>query len=101
MSIRDLQVDQQPIEVGNLKDKMIFIHENLSTRTPELVDALVIVHKGLMEHEELVHLLDDDDIHDLHKAHEIHKQVVIVQKEDKKVRTSSRKKLSDNDLANL
>lgn len=99
MSIIDLQTDQQPIEVQTIQSRMKQIQEELIAGTPALPDALVTIHKMLLEHEELVHLFDDDDIMKLHKAHEQHKQFHLVNKEVKKV--GKNKKLSDNDLSNL
>jgi len=101
MSIADLQTAQQPYEVQLLKANMLKVQEELVTKTPGLQSALVTIHKILMEHEELVHLLDDDDIAHLHQAHELHKQVALVQKEAKKSKSNGRKKLNDNDLNNL
>jgi hypothetical protein len=80
---------------------MLEIEKKLMDGTPGIVDAMVDVHKNLLEHEELVLLLDDNDIAMLHKAHEKHKQFVLVQKEQKNIGKGGKKKLSDNDLANL
>lgn len=99
MSILDLQLNQHPPEVAVLKERMQEIVNALLGQTPLLPTALVDIHKNLLLHEELVHLLDDDDIMHLHKAHEIHKQYVLVQKEAKK--SSKSKKVTENDLANL
>jgi len=99
MSILDLQAEQQPLEVQALHARMSQVQEQLLAQTPQLPDALVAIHKMLIEHEELVHLLDDDDIQKLHKAHEIHKQFHLVNKEVKKV--GKNKKLSNDDLNNI
>ena len=96
MSILDLQIAQQPIEVQALHARMVQIQDQLLEKTPQLPDALVAIHKMLLEHEELVHILDDDDIMNLHKAHEVHKQFAVVNKEVKK--TGKTKKLSSADL---
>lgn len=100
MSIKDLEVSQSPLELQSLKARMIEIEQKLIDGTPGIVDAMVDVHKNLMDHEELIQFMSDDDIAMLHKAHEKHKQFVLVQKETKKVGKGG-KKLSDNDLANL
>jgi len=100
MSIRELQVDQSPIEVQQLKARMLQIQDQLVLKTPELPIALADIHKNLLQHEELIHLLDDDDIRLLHQTHELHKQFAMIQKEAKSV-SGRRKKLNDNDLANL
>jgi hypothetical protein len=100
MSIKDLEISQQPLEVQILKVRMVEIEQKLLDGTPGIVDAMIDIHKNLQEHEELVLLLTDDDIAMLHKAHEKHKQFALVQKETKKVGKGG-KKLSDNDLANL
>jgi hypothetical protein len=101
MSIKELEVGQQPLEVQSLKARMIEIEKKLIDGTPGIVDAMVDIHKNLLDHEELILLLDDNDIAMLHKAHEKHKQFVLVQKEVKAVGKGGKKKLSDNDLANL
>jgi len=100
MSIRELQTDQQPLEVQQLKARMLQIQDQLILKTPDLPVALADIHKNLLQHEELVHLLDDDDIALLHRTHELHKQYALIQKEAKTV-SGRRKKLNDNDLANL
>lgn len=99
MSILDLQAEQQPVEVQQLKARMQQIQSELTTKTPGLPEALADIHRILLSHEDLVHMLDDDDINKLHKAFELHKQVTMIQKETKK--PSSRKKLSNDDLASL
>lgn len=99
MSILDLQATQQPLEVQQLQARMQQIQEQLLEKTPQLPDALVTIHKMLLEHEELVHLLDDEDIMKLHKAHELHKQFHLVNKEVKAVKKN--KKLSNEDLDSI
>lgn len=99
MSILDLQMEQQPMEVQALRARMEQVAAELVVGTPQLPDALVAIHKMLLEHEELVHILDDDDIQKLHKAHETHKQFHLVNREVKKV--GKGKKLSNSDLDNL
>lgn len=99
MSIKELEVSQKPLEVQNLKARMIEIETKLIDGTPGIVDAMVDIHKNLLQHEELVHFLTDDDIATLHRAHEKHKQFHLVQAEVKK--PSTKKKLSDSDLKNL
>lgn len=101
MSIRELQTNQQPMEVQTLKARFLQIEAELINQTPLLPVALVDIHKNMLQHEELVHLLDDDDIALLHQAHEIHKKFALVAKEVKTVKTGNRKKVSDNDLKNL
>lgn len=101
MSIKDLQVDQQPIEVIKLMSTMQEIEQELLIKTPNLPRALIDLHKNLMEHEELVHLMSDEDIAAVHQAHEIHKQITLVMKDEKKAATRGRKKLTNNDLSNL
>lgn len=100
MSIKDLEVSQQPLEIQSLKARMIEVETKLIDGTPGIVDAMVDIHKNLQDHEELILLLDDNDIAMLHKAHEKHKQFVLVQKETKKVGKGG-KKLTSDDLANL
>ncbi len=100
MSIRELEVSQQPIEVQKLKARMKEIEQRMIDGTPGIVDAMIDIHKNLQEHEELVLLMNDDDIALLHKAHEKHKQFILVQKETKKVGKGG-KKLSNDDLLNL
>jgi hypothetical protein len=99
MSIRELEVAQQPLEVQRLKARMIEIEKRLIDGQPGIVDAMIDIHKNILEHEELALMLSDDDIMMLHKAHEKHKQVVLIQKETKKL--SKNKKLTDDDLKNL
>lgn len=100
MSIKDLEVSQQPLNIQTLRAKFLEVEQGLLQDTPGLVDAMIFIHKNLLEHEELVLLFDDNDIRTLHLAHEKHKQVHLIQKETKKL-GKSRKKLSDTDLNNL
>lgn len=100
MSIRELEASQKPIEVQQLKARMIEIHQKLIDGTPGIIDAMIDIHKNLQQHEELILLMSDDDIRELHLAHEKHKQYHLIQKETKKVGKGG-KKLTDNDLANL
>lgn len=100
MSIRELETSQQPMEVQLLKARMKEIEQKLIDGTPGIVDAMIDIHKNLQSHEELVLLMSDEDIQLLHRAHEKHKQFVLVAKEVKKVGKGG-KKLTSNDLANL
>lgn len=100
MSIRDLQINQQPLEVQQLHAHFKIIEQKLIDGTPGIVEAMIEIHKNTQMHEELVNLLDDDDIALLHKAHEKHKQFVLVNKEVK-ASTTNRKKLKAGDLDNL
>lgn len=99
MSILDLQVDQHPIEVQKLKAKMEIVQSALLADTPGLSDALKDIHQNLQQHEDLIHLFDDDDMARIHKAFEKHKQVRLIQEA---VTTKKKtKKLTDSDLNNL
>ena len=100
MSIRELEVSQKPLEVQQLKARMLEIQQKLIDETPGIVDAMIDIHKNLLQHEELIQFLSDDDIKLIHMAHEKHKQYHLIQKETKKVGKGG-KKLTDNDLANL
>lgn len=99
MSIKDLQLEQQPIEVQHLIARMKQIEENLITETPGLPEALAEVHKHLQSHEELIHLMDENDIAILHKGFEKFKQIVVFQAAVKSV--GKKKKLSENQLSNI
>jgi|SRR6266853_190907 len=99
MSIADLQSSQQPLEIQQLVQQFKLIEQELIKKTPGLPDALVTIHKMLQEHEELTNILDDNDISNLHKAHEAYKQVALIHKEEKKMKKT--KKVSDQDLLNL
>lgn len=99
MSIKDLEASQKPLEVQLLKARFQEMAQKLVDGTPGIVDAMIDIHKNLQQHEELILLLDDDDIHTLHQAHEKHKQFAMIQKEVKK--TTGRKKLTNDDLNNL
>lgn len=99
MSILDLEIEQQPIEVQQLKSRMYQIQQNLLDNTPGLPEALADIHKNLLQHEELIHLLDDEDIHRIHAGFEKFKQFTLVQKEVKAVKKN--KKLTNEDLSNL
>lgn len=103
MSIKDLESSQQPMEVQLLKARFLQIQDQLLQKTPELPTILFDIHKNLLEHEEMVHLLDDEDIHALHSAFEIHKQQALLQKEIDKAAKGGKgkKKLSSSDLDNL
>lgn len=100
MSILALQAEQQPLEVQALIARMQQVEAQLIEQTPQLPDALVHIHKMLLEHEELTHMLGDDDIMKLHRAHELHKQFHLVQKEVKNTKKAS-KKLSNAELDNI
>lgn len=84
MSIRDLEASQKPLEVQQLQARMREIEKGLLNSTPNLTEAMIDIHKNLLQHEELVLLMDDDDIKILHQAHEKYKQFVMVSKEVKK-----------------
>lgn len=101
MSIIELQSAQQSLEVQRLQARFKEIHTKLVDQTPGIVDAMVDIHKILQQHEELVHLLSDDDIAALHKAHETHKQVVLIQTTAKTTTGKGRNKLTDGQLKNL
>jgi hypothetical protein len=101
MSIADLQLEQQEVPVQQLVAKFTAVKDHLEANTPGLAHAMYEIHKHLLEHEELVHILGDDDINALHRAHEKHKQFSLIQKETKAVTSTRKKKLSDSDLANL
>lgn len=100
MSIHDLQVDQQPLNVQQLQVRFNEVVAKLVDKTPGLPEALMDIHKNLQMNEHLVHLLSDDDITILHQGFEKYKQFVLVQKEVKKVGKSG-KKLTDADLGKL
>lgn len=100
MSILDLQAEQQPLEVQQLKARFQEVVKKLEDGTPGMMDAMIDIHKNLQTHEELVHLLDDDDIRKLHLAHEKHKGFVLVQQAAKSVK-GGKKKLTSDDLGNL
>lgn len=86
MSIRELEASQQPLQVQQLQARMKEIQQKLIDGTPGIVDAMVDVHKNLQQHEELIHLMSDEDIAILHRAHEKHKQVALIQNEIKKTK---------------
>lgn len=97
MSIKELQLEQQPLEVKQLHARFLQLEQELIRQTPELPIALAEIHKQVQQHEELIHLLGDDDLALLHKNFEQFKQVVVFSKASKAA-TSKRKKLSDKDL---
>jgi hypothetical protein len=99
MSIKELQTDQQPIEVQQLQARFMQIENELIVQTPDLPVALAEIHKQLQQQEELVHLLDDEDCQKLHKSFEIFKQFALIQKTAKT--NSKKKKLTENDLMNI
>jgi len=99
MSIAELQLTQQPLEVQQIAQQFKLIEQELVKKTPGLPDALITIHKMLQEHEELTNILGDEDIAMLHKAFELHKQVALIQKETKKLKGN--KKVSDEDLLKL
>lgn len=100
MSIKDLEDSQQPLEVQQLKAQFMLVAQKLVDGTPGIVEAMIDIHKNTQLHEELVELFDDEDLAILHKAHEKHKQFVLVQQVAKQT-TTRKTKLSSNDLANL
>ena len=101
MSIADLQSQQNEPVVQQFVEKFMAVKENLEKQTPGLAHAMYEIHKHLLEHEELVHIMGDEDIATLHQAHERHKQFALVEKEVKAVKSTKKKRLSDSDLANL
>lgn len=100
MSIRELELVQQPLEVQNLAAQFKIIEQKLKDGTPGIVDAMIDIHKNTQLHEELVNLLSDEDLQLLHKAHEKHKQFVLVAQQSKAV-SGKKKKLTGDDLNNL
>lgn len=102
MSIKNLQKDQQSFEVLRLQENMGKVEAALLEKTPDLPIVLAEIHKDMLKHEELVHIMDDEDIAILHRAFETHKHVVLLQKEtDKQAKGRGRKKLTEKDLTNL
>lgn len=101
MSIKELQTEQQPIEVQQLKALIIQISAELVVQTPGLPNALATIHKMVQEHEELIHILNDEDTKTIHLAFESYKRIKVFADEAKKATKSKSKKLSDNDLSNL
>lgn len=99
MSIAELQTAQQPLEVQQVAEQFKLIEQELIKKTPGLPEALVTIHKMLQEHEELTNILGDEDIANLHKAHEAYKQVSLIVREAKSIKKN--KKISDDDLKNL
>lgn len=99
MSIAELQLDQQPLEVQQLAEQFKKIEQELIKKTPGLPEALITIHKMLQDHEELTNILGDEEIAQLHKAHEAYKQVALVVKEVKGLKKN--KKVTDEDLKNL
>lgn len=99
MSIKDLQTEQQPIEVKQLQARFLQIEQALVEATPELPHALAEIHKQLLQHEEFIHLLDDTDIAHYHQAFEQFKQHHLIQKTVKIGKKT--KKVSDQDLLRL
>lgn len=101
MSILDLQAAQQPLEAQQLQAQFKLIYQKLVDGSPGIVEAMIDIHRNLQMHEELVTLLDDNDIQTLHKAHEKHKQFVLVAAQAKSVSGKGKKKLNNDDLNNL
>jgi hypothetical protein len=98
MSIKDLQIDQQPIEVQHLQARFIQLEKELVAATPDLPTALAEIHKQLQTHEELIHLLSDEDCQRLHRAFESYKQFSLI---NKTAKAGKKKKISENDLMNI
>lgn len=102
MSILELQTEQQPLEVQQLQAQFKLIAQKLVDGTPGLVDAMIEIHKITQTHEDLIALLSDDDIANLHKSHEKHKQFTLIQKNIKATTgAGKKKKLTEGDLGNL
>ena len=101
MSIRDLQTNQEPLNVQQLQLRFNEVATKLVDKTPGLPEALFDIHKNLLTNEHLVHLLSDEDIALLHSAHEKYKQFVLVQKETKKVGKAGKQKLGNLDELKL
>lgn len=100
MSLLTLETSQKPLELQQLQARFKEVAQKLLDGTPGMIEAMIEIHKNLQEHEALVEFFSDEDIAILHRAFEKYKGVVLVQKEEKKV-SGRKKKLSDNDLANL
>lgn len=76
-------LNQQPIPQDRLKSLLLKVHTELEAKTPGLQTAMGELHKHLLAHGELTHILDDDDIQLLVHAHEEFKQIRIVQVAEK------------------
>lgn len=82
---------QQPIPQDRLKSLLLEVHNKLESKTPGLQIAMGELHKHLLAHGELTHILDDDDIQLLVHAHEEFKQIRIVQVAEKASKKASTK----------
>lgn len=100
MSIRDLEASQHPLETQQLVAQFRIVEQKLKDQTPGIVEAMIDIHKNLLSHEELVAFLTDEDLQMLHKAHEKHKQFVLIQVTTKQTKKAG-KKLNNDDLNNL
>lgn len=96
MSLAELQASQQPPHIAKAIEQFQAIQLTLQEQRPGLAMELVELHKNMIEHEEIVHLMGDDEIRTLHLAHESHKQVVAVQ-----VTGKATKKALDTKIKNL
>jgi hypothetical protein len=95
MSILTLQAEQQPLHIQTAVKQFQAVAVALLEASPGLSMALAELHKNMIEHEEIVQLLDDDDIQKLHKAHEAHKQVTMITITQKEEKTSINKAIKN------
>lgn len=98
MSILELQLDQQPLEVNQLAARIKEVQANLLQQTPGLSTALADIHRMLQQHEEMIHFLDDEDMKKLHQAHELFKQHHLVQSS---IAKTGKKKIDEKRLMSL
>lgn len=97
MSIEELQSVQQPIEIQQLFAQIAEVKASLLGTNPNLGKALSEIHKMLLSHEELTHMVGDEDWKAIHSAMEKYKQVQVVTNATK----NSGKKISDKKLMDL
>lgn len=81
----------------DVMDRLAQIEANLKQADPQLPQHMTAIHKTLLQHEELVHILPDDRIHVLMEGMQKYKQLQIVEAAVKKP-SSRGKKISEDDF---
>lgn len=88
LTVKDVSTEELPIQF--LQKQLQDIESKLLLDTPDIKEALILLHKNIITNEHLAHILDDEDIALIHSAHEKHKGLVMMAMDEKAAKKSTR-----------
>lgn len=95
----DLTTPENPL-LSNLQQRLGYLQESLEQQDPQIKNHLKEIHKLLIGHEELVHLLSDEEIAKIMSAQQTVTNTTLVADVTKK-KTSTAKKAAAISLGDL